>query len=273
MKLDSLASMSEPAPRRLGRLPARERKPPSERDWERSTVLKPRPAPRHPELVSDGAALAFSPHALVGPSPPLDPEDPAARALLKYLVALAAPKGIARALPKRGGTAPEPPSLAGWRRLAREGDEVLFGRGLPPQLLLVTLRKNALRRSWTCIRSGVARPLRATREGIRASSWRLDPTHELGPQDSALRLLLTEQAFASGQTAEGRLLAPDLYLDGDELVLRMFVTPRPGYQTATRNPETPVRVALPEPLGQRPLSDGALLALGGGDYAARRGSA
>jgi hypothetical protein len=273
VKLDSLASVSEPAPRRLGRLPARERKPPSERDWERSTVLEPRPAPRHPELVSDGAALAFSPHALVGPSPPLDPEDPAARALLKYLVALAAPKGIARALPKRGATAPEPPSLAGWRQLAREGDEVLFGRGLPPQLLLVTLRKNALRRSWTCTRSGVARPLRATRAGIRASSWRLDPTHELGPEDSALRLLLTEQAFASGQTAQGRLLAPDLYLDGDELVLRMFVTPRPGYQTATRNPETPVRVALPEPLGQRPLSDGALLALGGEDHAVRRGSA
>jgi len=252
--------MSEPAPRRLGRLPARERKPPSERDWERATVLEPRPAPRYPELVSDGAGLPFAPQALVGPPPPLDPQEPAAGALLKYLAALAAPKGVARALPKRGAPAAEPPSLTGWRLLARDGGEVLFGRGAPPQLLLVTLRKNPLRRSWTCVRSGVARPLRATREGIRASSWRLDPTYELGPEDTELRLLLTEQAFASGQSAEGRLLVPDLYRDGEELVLRMFVTPRPGYQTATRNPETPVRVALSEPLGQRRLIDGALLA-------------
>jgi protein-tyrosine phosphatase len=73
-------------------------------------------------------------------------------------------------------------------------------------------------------------------------------------------VLLTEQAFASGQSAEGRLLAPELYADGDELVLRMFVKPRPGFQMATRNPETPVRVTLPEPIGERRLRDGALLA-------------
>jgi protein-tyrosine phosphatase len=222
-------------------------------------VLEPRPAPRYPELVSDGAGLPFAPRALVGPPPLLDPGDPAAGALLKYLTALAAPKGVSRALPKRGAPA-EAPSLAGWRLLARDGGEVLFGRGAPPQLLLVTLRKNPLRRSWTCVRSGVARPLRATREGIRASSWRLDPTYELRPEDTELRLLMIEQAFASGQSAEGRMLAPDLYRDDEELVLRMFVTPRPGYQTATRNPETPVRVALSEPLGQRRLIDGALLA-------------
>jgi protein-tyrosine phosphatase len=251
--------VSEPAPRRAGRLPTRERKPPSERDWERASVLEPRPAPRYPELVSDGAGLPFAPQALVGPPPPLDPGDPAAGALLKYLTALAAPKGVSRALPKRGAPA-EAPSLAGWRLLARDGGEVLFGRGAPPQLLLVTLRKNPLRRSWSCIRSGVARPLRATREGIRASSWRVDPSYEPRPEDTELRLLLTEQAFASGQSAEGRMLAPDRYSDDEELVLRMFVTPRPGYQTATRNPETPVHVALSEPLGQRRLIDGALLA-------------
>jgi protein-tyrosine phosphatase len=252
--------VSEPAPRRLGRLPTRERKPPSERDWERSAQLEPRSGPREPELVSDGAALAFPPRALTGKAAELDPQDAEAGALLKYLQGLASSKRGS----KRGAPAPEAPSLAGWRLLERSGGEVLFGRGRPPQLLLVTLRKNALRRSWTCVRSGVARPLRATRDGIRASSWRLDPTHEVGPEDTVLRLLLTEQAFASGQSAEGRVLEPELYGDGKELVLRMFVTPRPGYQTATRNPETPVRVLLPEPLGQRLLIDGAVLAGGVG---------
>jgi hypothetical protein len=36
------------------------------------------------------------------------------------------------------------------------------------------------------------------------------------------------------------------------------VTPRPGYQSGSRNPETPVRIALPHPVEQRRLIDGAL---------------
>jgi protein-tyrosine phosphatase len=255
--------MSESAPGLLGRIPTRERKPPSERDWERASVLEPRPGPRVPELVSDGAALAFPPHLLEGSPPPLDSQDPAVAALLDYLATLVpaqerpaeARKGVPPAEP-----APEPPSLAGWRLLARDGGEVLFGRGRPPRLVLVTISRSGLRRSWKCTKSGIAKPLRATRDGIRASSWRVDPTHEPAPADTELRLLMIEQAFASGQSAEGRLLAPELYADGDELVLRMFVKQRPGFQTATRNPETPVRVALLEPIGARRLSDGALLA-------------
>lgn len=250
--------MSESAPGLLGRIPTRERKPPSERDWERASVLEPASGPRVPELVSDGAALAFAPQLLEGPAPPLDSQDPAVAALLDYLATLAPVQE--RSAPGRKGAAPEPPSLAGWRLLARDGGEVLFGRGRPPRLVLVTIAKSGLRRSWKCTKSGIAKPLRATRDGIRASSWRLDPTHEPAPADTELRVLMIEQAFASGQSPEGRLLAPELYADGDELVLRMFVKPRPGFQTATRNPETPVRVALPEPIGGRRLSDGALLA-------------
>jgi hypothetical protein len=54
------------------------------------------------------------------------------------------------------------------------------------------------------------------------------------------------------------VLAPDLYLAGEQLLLTMFVTPRPGFQNRAPNPETPVRIALPHPLGQRQLVDGAL---------------
>jgi hypothetical protein len=38
----------------------------------------------------------------------------------------------------------------------------------------------------------------------------------------------------------------------------VYVKPRPGFQTGSRNPETPVRVALPEPVRGRGLIDGAL---------------
>ena len=57
------------------------------------------------------------------------------------------------------------------------------------------------------------------------------------------------------------MLAPDIHLDADQLVLTLFVTPRPGFQAGSRNPETPVRIALPEPVGLRRLIDGALAEL------------
>jgi hypothetical protein len=73
-----------------------------------------------------------------------------------------------------------------------------------------------------------------------------------------LRVLITEQTWTGGQRADGRLLAPDLYVGDQELVLRTFVTPRPGFQIRSPNPETPARIALPSPVRQRRLIDGAL---------------
>ena len=113
--------------------------------------------------------------------------------------------------------------------------------------------------AWSAFASSAARPLRAARDGIRASSWRADPTLAIQPDDTVLRVLVTEQTRAGGQRAARRLLPPDLYLDRDELVLTMFVTPLPGFKSGARNPETPVRIALPEPFGTRRLIDGALI--------------
>jgi hypothetical protein len=251
--------VSQSAPRRRRRLPAREAKLPSGRDWERSALLEPQPAPRRPELVSDGAGLPFPPAALDGPPGPLDPEDPAVAALLAQLAVRAAPKRRSRAPWRRTATpAPPPVSLEDWRLLARTDDEALFGRGQPPQLLTVAVRRNPRRNSWAYEASSAARPLRAARDGIRASSWRLDPEAEPAPGDSVLRLLVSEQAFASGQRADGRVLTPDIHIDADQIVLTVFVTPRPGFQAGSPNPETPVRIALPEPVGLRRLIDGAL---------------
>jgi hypothetical protein len=102
------------------------------------------------------------------------------------------------------------------------------------------------------------RPLRATRDGVRASSWRLDPTREPNPEDAIVRVLVTEQTLAGGKRADTRLLAPDIHVGAGELTLTMFVTPRPGFQMPSPNPETPARVALPSPIGVRQLVDGAL---------------
>jgi hypothetical protein len=252
--------MSPPAPSRRG-LPAREPKPPSEREWERSRVLEPLSAPRRPLLISDGGGLPFAPTELDGPPHTLDPEDPPVATLLAHLMARAAPKPAGGPpWKRRAATNPPPASLDGWRLLARSDDEALFGRGQPPRLVTVAVRLDA-RRRWTFVASSAARPLRATRDGIRASSWRPDPTREPQPDDTILRVLVTEQTFSGGQRADSRVLAPDLHLDADQLVLTVYVTPRQGYVGGARNPETPIRVELPEPLGLRRLIDGALAEL------------
>ena len=120
------------------------------------------------------------------------------------------------------------------------------------------MRRDGRRGKWVSVSVDTARPLRVMRDGVRASGWRLDPSFEFGPEETVLRVLITEQTWAGGKRADDRVLAPDLYLGADTLVLTTFVDPLPGFQTRSPNPETPVRVVLPEPVGSRELMDGAL---------------
>jgi len=221
-------------------------------------VLEPHLVARHPELISDGGGLPFPPAALAGSPGLLDPGDPAVGALIAQINARGAPTGF-RAPWKRDPVAqPVPRSLASWRLLARTDGEALFGRGQPPQLLTAAVRQDARRGTWKCVAVSRARQLRTTRDGIRASGWRLDPTRELDPAETLLRVLVTEQTFAGAQRAHGRVLAPHLHVNAGGLVLTIFVTPKPGPQVRAANPETPVRVALPQPVGLRRLTDGAI---------------
>jgi hypothetical protein len=248
--------MSGPGDGLLTRLVARARGVPTERHWERSAVLEPRYALRVPEVISDADGLAFPPSALDGPFKQLDPSDPAVERL-------------AARLERRAGSSPlhtgeqlveQRPSssiLDGWHLIARTGEESLFGRGMPPELVMVTVRKDARRGTWRADKTA-GRPLRVTRDGIRASSWRLDPTHEMRADDTVLRILVAEQRYAGGKRADGRVLDPDLYEGEHELILTMFVTPLEGFQMRSPNPETPVRVALPHPVGSRELIDGGV---------------
>lgn len=228
--------MSNRADGLVARLVARAHGVPTGRDWQRCPVLEPVPAPRVPGFVSDGAGLPFSPVVLEGAPEPLDSTDPAVSALAGQLDG----------------------RLVGWRLLARTDTEALFGRGLPPKLLTVVVRQHAKRGTWSCATKSSGRPLRSTRDGIRASSWHLDEAVELKPEDTVLRICVTEQTFAGGRRADGRVLAPDLYASQDQLVLTMYVKPEPGFHVRSPNPETPVRVALTHPVGHRELIDGAV---------------
>ena len=239
------------------RLVARARGAPTERHWERSVVLEPRYVPRVPELISDADGLAFRPGALDGPFKPLDPRDPAVEMLVARLEGRAGSSPL-RKTDQKAEPRPSSSTLDGWRLIARTGKEALFGLGMPPDLVMVAVQKDARRGTWSRADQTAGRPLRVTRDGIRASSWRLDPTYELRADDSVLRILVTEQTYAGGKRADGRVLDPDLYEDEHELILTMFVTPLEGFLMRTPNPETPVRVALAQPVGGRELIDGAV---------------
>jgi hypothetical protein len=221
--------------------------------------LTPLITAREPALISDGGGLPFAPLAPFAPFQPLDPSAPPIEALIQQ-IDLGRKRATKRGLFRRGPSLPEldpAQKLAGWRELAATEDEILYAKGRPPQLLTVSVRRNRSGK-WLVIGVSNSRPLRASRQGIRASSWRLDPDFELSPEQQEVHLLVTEQTQATGVPAADRLLAPDLYLGADELVLRMYVKSLEGYTGRTRRYETAVTVQLPEPLGERTVIDGAL---------------
>lgn len=210
-------------------------------------------------MVGDGGGLPFETEATMMPFEPLEPTEPSVKALLIQIDRsrrLAMPQRLMRprAMPPAMTTEDK---LAGWRELARIDNEILYGRGRPPRLLTVSVARNKLGR-WNSMGVSNSRPLRVTRDGIRASSWRLDPDFEVTPDTRELRILLTEQTMASGALADDRLLTPEIYLDDGELMLRMYVRPIEGYVGRAQKWETPVIIELPEPVGSRQVVDGAL---------------
>lgn len=234
-------------------------KPPGAAAWASAPLLETVPGPAQPQLISDGGGLPFNPVSLTCPAPALDPDDPAVAALLVQIDRgrqLAQPARLLRPRAKPAPLAPEA-KLEGWRALAREGEQALFGRGAPPRLLTVAVRRGGSGR-WEPLGVSNSRPLRAVRDGVRASSWRVDPTIPTGRDSRVLHILVTERTMASGTPVAERLLAPELYMDSEVALLRTYVRPLTGYVGRAGRHETPVRVTLPEPLGGRRLRDGAL---------------
>ena len=240
-----------------------DRPPPPAEVWESAASLVPVTAAAEPELISDGGGLPFPPGRAVGPAVALDPTDPAVAALLVQI-----DRSRRQAQPTRlfrPKARPEPmetaEQLAGWRELARTEEEALFARGTPPHMVTVAVKRRA-RNRWAPLGVSNSRPLRAVRDGVRASSWRLDPTFSLRPEVTELRVLLTERTMATGTPAADRLLEPELFLDPERLVLRLYVRPLEGYVGRTSRHETPLIVRLPEPLGARQPVDGAVWSAG-----------
>ncbi|MGW6174053.1 hypothetical protein ACWF5H_11225 [Arthrobacter sp. NPDC055138] len=91
--------------------------------------------------------------------------------------------------------------------------------------------------------------------------WELLDAAEVGPDSTALRLGVTRLECAGGET--GTVLEPDVQFERGRIVIRTDVEPLTGgtYDCQGNN-TVPVKVELPEPVGNRDLVDAACL---GGD--------
>ena len=93
---------------------------------------------------------------------------------------------------------------------------------------------------------------------VSVATWWVDPAAgALASETTVIPALLNEQACASGQTPEGRVLEPVIEYRADAVLVTISVTHRIGGQDCPGNPDFPIEITLAEPLGTRALFDGS----------------
>ncbi|MET1232383.1 MAG: hypothetical protein ABWY52_05995 [Candidatus Limnocylindrales bacterium] len=91
-----------------------------------------------------------------------------------------------------------------------------------------------------------------------AATWWLDPAGlPIDPGSTVLRGFVVERACASGQSPEGRILAPDVDYGAEALTITFSIAPLPGDQDCPGNQPFGVVFELDEPVGERPIFDGS----------------
>jgi len=188
-----------------------------------------------------GDGLVFHPALLAVPGHAETDPDAAAEALRTHVAGLPA-------LPR-----------SGWVRVAQLADKAQF---VAPDLDgegwvvvgFVTRQGN-----WRVDLAGECQPEVVPPAGVNRAEWRLDPAFPPpAVGDRQIHVLINEQACASGQSPEGRVLPPIVAQSQTAVTIAILVTSRPGGQDCPANPDFAMRVELPEPLGGRTLLDGAV---------------
>jgi len=147
----------------------------------------------------------------------------------------------------------------GWIQVGRTATRIEYVNVLDTQeMVSVTLVPGG--RGWDWEGFGYCQPAAVLGAGIEAAAWTLDPAAGApGPEAEGFVALVTERACNSGQPADGRIVGPELVIDGGRIIVVFGVRPRPGGHTCPSNPATRVEVHLPVPLGDRVLLDGGTL--------------
>jgi hypothetical protein len=204
-------------------------------------TIEPLP-PLDPDVMglTCGDGPAFHPALLDGPGRAEAEGDAAAAALRDYVA--------------RQGESGLPPR--GWTRVAQTADYVQFvapGR-FESGWAILAFQLRAGR--WEMAVAGQCRLGPNLPQGVSLAKWRLDPAFPRpGPDDRTIHVLLTEQACASAQSPEGRVLPPTIITGPDRVTITILVRNTPGGADCPGNPEFATPIELEEPLGGRPLFD------------------
>jgi hypothetical protein len=147
----------------------------------------------------------------------------------------------------------------GWLILREKDDEVLLVHQGSEGLAFMNVSRVDGAWMWSGSQMGGPCPLHyAVPEGLNAVDWVLDPSGlPLDPADTSLEVIATERECVSGQEMGDRLLEPQVVMTADEVRVVLAAEPPPGdVATCQGNPETPVTIALPQPLGDREVLEG-----------------
>jgi hypothetical protein len=144
-----------------------------------------------------------------------------------------------------------------WRLLAEEGREATFGAGrLPDELEVISVeRRKGAWKGWGYSSNCEPATLRKGREAI---GWDLDPDQpQLSRKTRSILVDLGPGECNGGKPQADRLQKPEFREQNGALLMSLWLRPLPpGGYTCQGLIEPPVRIQLPEPLGDRPLMDG-----------------
>ncbi|HEX5984084.1 MAG TPA: hypothetical protein VFY69_07760 [Solirubrobacterales bacterium] len=195
-----------------------------------------------PHRVTCGWGHSFDPVAVFsGPAGAERGKLPSERALRRFLA-----REILDWVPKHG-----------WRRLAESNGYAQFAAGrLRRGVETMTFRRVKGRWKWQSYSGGCLPG--TVRRGIPAITWDLASDQPpLTPETRSILVELGPGECSSGKPKAPRLQKPEIREQNGALLLSLWVRPLPpGFYTCEGIVEPPVRIELPEPLGERELLDG-----------------
>lgn len=184
--------------------------------------------------------VAFDLALLEQPGGAENGEDPAAVALREHLAS---------------GMETDFLPAAGWIEAVRTESQVLFIAPVEGGLARVDMRLEGGR--WRASGWGGCTLRPEIPFGTNIATFRVAPGETLTPETTELDVLVTEVECNSGEDARGRVQEPAVIRSPESVTVIFTVVARPGGHDCPSNPETPFRLVLPEPLGDRMLLDGS----------------
>ena len=143
-----------------------------------------------------------------------------------------------------------------WQVINIDEDHAKFAASTPEGFGTAVFERTS-RDNWIIVGSGTGPPCESVvvlPEGLNRVAIRLGSIPS--PEDTAIRLLVTEESCASGREMGDALLGPQV-IETDDAVLVAFAAVSPiGPANCPGNPSTPVTIELSQPLGRRTLYDG-----------------